>query len=251
MISTINGNRLVPALFLHIPKTAGSSIVDLAKWHYKENNVISHGDFMNLKPEECKEKLFLSGHFEFHFAYGFLHDRYSFTFLRNPVERILSLYHFSLTRDPNENPIYRLSQDLDLASFLRAAFDNVIIKKAVLNRQTGFLAQWNNYNSEYFSIFDTPEITISRAIAHLSKLSHVGFTETFEHDMKIILSALNIPLPEGEVRVNVTEDRPSFSDVSDEVKELLRKVTEVDQVLYDRVWASRAAHGKAEEHERH
>ena len=35
-----------PALFLHIQKTAGSSIVDLARLAYGSDKVISHGDYL-------------------------------------------------------------------------------------------------------------------------------------------------------------------------------------------------------------
>jgi hypothetical protein len=35
-----------PALFLHIQKTAGTTMVTLAQQHYGRENVASHGDFV-------------------------------------------------------------------------------------------------------------------------------------------------------------------------------------------------------------
>ena len=90
-----------PALFLHIQKTAGSSIVDLARQAYGSDEVVSHGDFF-LQPapssldalvdakgdgsREFADHAFISGHFGFGFAQPMMQGRYSFTFLRDPIE---------------------------------------------------------------------------------------------------------------------------------------------------------------------
>ncbi|MCH7920168.1 MAG: sulfotransferase family 2 domain-containing protein, partial [Planctomycetes bacterium] len=98
-------------LFLHIQKTAGSSIVELARDHY-DKSVISHGDFGGHKPEDFQDVAFVSGHFGYEFARPLMSDRYSFTFLRDPVDRVLSFYYFCRRMDSNEFEIYSLAQGL-------------------------------------------------------------------------------------------------------------------------------------------
>ncbi len=39
-------SALKPAIFLHIQKTAGSSMVDLARLAYGSEEVVSHGDYL-------------------------------------------------------------------------------------------------------------------------------------------------------------------------------------------------------------
>lgn len=93
------------ALFIHIQKTAGSTLVDEAKRQFLEPQVSSHGDYLG---GEVSDKHFMSGHFGIAYAEPFLKDRYSFTFLRDPVDRIISLYNFAKDRDPGQNALYAL-----------------------------------------------------------------------------------------------------------------------------------------------
>jgi hypothetical protein len=108
--------NLKPALFLHIQKTAGTAIIELARFAYGARNVISHGDYLrgvqysptagNVQVnervlQEFHNIQFLSGHFGYGFAKHYMADRYSFAFLRNPVERVLSFYFYCKKQDPN------------------------------------------------------------------------------------------------------------------------------------------------------
>ena len=116
-----------PAIFMHIQKTAGTSITEAVRPHY-QNDIVSHGDYLKHDTASLKNIRFISGHFGFEYARQFMDGRYSFTFLRDPVERILSLYYFSRTRDPAEFPIYRVAHEMDLAGYLRAGFDRNDVK---------------------------------------------------------------------------------------------------------------------------
>jgi hypothetical protein len=91
-------SELRSAVFLHIQKTAGTSVQEMARQAYGNDNVISHGDYERLGLEECKSIPFVSGHFGFAFAEALMPGRYSFTFLRNPFDRLVSLYRFCRTR---------------------------------------------------------------------------------------------------------------------------------------------------------
>jgi hypothetical protein len=88
------GSIKKPAIFLHIQKTAGTSIVDLARRHYGNENMTSHGDHLEgFKQFPLKDKFFeterilskyeatpfISGHFGYDFSKPFMNVRYSFT----------------------------------------------------------------------------------------------------------------------------------------------------------------------------
>ena len=105
-------------LFLHIQKTAGTSVQEMARIAYGSDRVVSHGDFVSLGVEGCRSYDFVSGHFGFAFARPLMEGRYCFTFLRDPIDRIISLYEFCKTRDPLEFPIYAIAQRTDLVGFL-------------------------------------------------------------------------------------------------------------------------------------
>lgn len=124
--------ELVPALFLHIQKTGGTTIVDLA-WKHYGYNVCSHGDYEIKSRKDLESLAFVSGHFGYDYARPLMRSRYSFTFLRKPQDRVLSFYYFCRTRDPEEREIYRLAQEMSLKSFLKAGFEHPLVKSLIWN----------------------------------------------------------------------------------------------------------------------
>lgn len=246
-------DNLVPkkALFLHIQKTAGSSIVDLARLAYDNEQVVSHGDYLleppsldgldevldtrGIDPSLFANRDFISGHFGFDFAQPLMHNRYSFTFLRDPIERILSYYYFCRIRDPKQYEIYALAQQFSLDEFLLLGLKRPSIKACIWNNQTLQLA--NGYGSSIPNILDfTSEDLLSLAISHLKEFSYIGFAETFEEDRDYILKKLNIMPPEMKIVSNANPGRPTAKELPPSTLEILEELTQLDRALYKEAW---------------
>ena len=243
-----------PAIFMHIQKTAGTSIVNLARNEYDPNQVVSHGDYLNgcserdcsldsivnvrgLSPKEFSNKSFVSGHFGFDFAKPLLNGRYSFTFLRDPIERILSYYYFCRTRDPLEYEIYSLTQVLTLDQFLILGLDRPSIKAQIWNNQAWQLASGYG-SSNGINIWSySPEKILELAIQHLDDFSYIGFAETFEKDRDHILKALGIVPPLEKVVSNANPNRPKANDLPESSLNLLNELTYLDRELYKVAWS--------------
>ena len=224
--------KLTPALFLHIQKTAGTSIIDLARPYYG-SNMTSHGECWGHPPEDFHDTLFVSGHIGYDYARHLMKCRYSFTFLRDPIERILSMYYFCREQKTTEFDIYRAAKQLDLENFLQAGFEDPLIKKNIWNSQVWQLAHgYAHLDDRTISDFQPQEL-LDLAIYHLDAFSHVGFTETFVHDSNIILQALGLPVDKEEIGANVTHNRPKAESLSDDVINTLNDLTTLDQQLYD------------------
>jgi hypothetical protein len=221
-----------PAIFLHIQKTAGTTIIEAVRRHYR-NDIVSHGDYLNCDAASLKKTAFISGHFGFEYSRQFMEGRYSFTFLRDPVERILSLYYFSRTRDPAEYPIYRAAHEMDLAEYLRAGFDREDIKAYVWNQQAWQLAcGWNDPRQRRITDF-TDEQILDRAKTHLREFHYIGLAETFAADSKAILADLNVPTPASLVPANVTPQRPHRNDLPAATIRLAEQLTCLDVALHE------------------
>lgn len=245
-------DSLQRGLFLHIQKTAGTSIVDLARIAYGNENVVSHGDYLvgcqdrtldkivdsrGQSPRDFQDIPFVSGHFGYDFARSLLSGRYSFTFLRDPAERILSYYYFSRSRDPEEYEIYALAQKLTLDEFLALGLEKPALKACIWNNQAWQLAHgYGNSDKRNILMFSEKEI-LSLAIQHLDDFSHVGFTETFAEDRDIILKELGITPPTENIVSNATLGRPKRQELSSSSLKLLHELTKLDQELYDVAWA--------------
>jgi len=217
---------------MHTQKTAGTTMTEAVRRHYR-NDMVSHGDYLKRDTASLKKTTFISGHFGFEYSRQFMDGRYSFTFLRDPVERILSLYYFSRTRNPAEYPIYRAAHEMDLAGYLRAGFDREDIKAYLWNQQAWQLAcGWNDPQQRQISNF-TDEQILERAKAHLTEFHYIGFAESFAADSKAILANLNVPARESLVPANVTPRRPHRNDLPAATIRLAEDLTCLDAALYE------------------
>jgi len=225
----------VPALFLHIQKTAGTSIVNVARQYYGEN-ITSHGDCWGKSHQELKPITFISGHMGYHFARPLMKNRFTFTFLRNPAERVLSMYYFCRTRNPAQFEIYELAHTMDLPTFLEASLSNACARMHIWNNQVWQLAHgYTHLDNRTVDDFSEANLLLL-AKQHLDEFSHVGFTETIDKDSRKILSALGLPLPNEFPVENANVGRPTVATLPADTKALLDQVILLDQQLYDYAW---------------
>ncbi|CAG7855864.1 hypothetical protein MCAMS1_00149 [biofilm metagenome] len=241
--------KLKPVIFVHLQKTAGTSIIKEVRQYYGNNNVISHGDFFldhdgqritndkYAQPEYIQNRFggipFLSGHFGYEFAKPFMDSRFSFTFLRNPVERVLSAYYFYKTRNSDQFRHYSLAHQLPLDEFLALGFTDPDIKLHVLNYQVSQLAVgWGG--GVHFAC--NGDELLAMAIKHLGEFSYVGFTETFEKDQEQILKYMGIAKPAVNIKSNANPGRPTFDSLPPSSKNLLLELTVLDRQLYEWAW---------------
>jgi len=217
---------------MHIQKTAGTSITEAVRPYY-QNDVVSHGDYLNYDTASLNNVRFISGHFGFEYARQFMDGRYSFTFLRDPVDRILSLYYFSRSRDPAEFPIYRAAHEMDLADYLRAGFDREDVYAYLWNLQAWQLAcGWDDPQEREIPNF-TEEQILGRAKAHMMEFHYVGLVENIAVDSKVILANLHVPVPTALVPANLTPGRPHRDDLPAATIRLAEELTRLDAALYE------------------
>lgn len=223
---------LVPALFLHIQKTAGTSILHLARQYYGDS-LASHGDCWGKSPEQLRHVRFISGHIGYHFARPLMEGRYTFTFLRDPAERILSMYYFCRSRDPAEFIIYQKAHELSLAGFLEAGLDDPWVRKNIWNNQVWQLAHgYAHIDGRTIADFGEDEL-LRLAKEHVATFSHVGLTERFQEDAKPVLGALGLPKMKEMPKINAAEWRPPASAHDQAIRRGLEKLTELDRELYE------------------
>ncbi len=91
----------LPVIFLHIPKTAGTTVHRLLDSEYRPEEVYTvlrqgerFADFTELPTAERAQIRMLKGHFHFGAHRALPQPARYFTILREPVERVISNYHF-------------------------------------------------------------------------------------------------------------------------------------------------------------
>lgn len=232
---------LEPALFLHIPKTAGTSVRSMAVASYGSDNVTSHADHMMLGLQGCADKRFVSGHFGYDFASRLMQGRYSFTFLRDPKARLVSFYSFFRGRTEYTTELYEAGRKYDLVGFLEYCrdwgFGDLVWNNQVWQLAHGF-GQAELRDVPLTAAQMEPEALLAQAKRNLARFDAVGLVESFDADITAIFAALGAP---GMVpaRSNVS-DGSGIEAISAAAQAKLDEMTELDQALYAYVRDMRA-----------
>jgi hypothetical protein len=216
--------------FIHLPKTAGMSILQFLRTTLGEVNVLnihSTGAYRHVPLEYLSARYrALAGHFEVSRISRWMFENvFMFTFLRDPVDRLLSnyYYHRNVQQERVTDEMTR-AQQLDLLSLLR---------ECNLSR----LSIWSNWQTFALSGLEESEFApgniLEPAKRTLEKLDFVGFYESLREDVRQLSEICgwdsSLPLP----TVNVTPRRSSQTELDAETLDLIRRLNQDDIKLYE------------------
>ncbi len=229
--------------FLHIPKTAGSSLERILGRQYahamfttkewrpaKDGTGVYEAEesirgLFALPPAERDKFKIIKGHFHFGYASLLPADTVYFTFLRDPVERVISTYYFALRNPRNylHEPIVK--GNLSLADFARSDLTPEITNDQVrriagVTNERPFLGKYANDAEMY-----------EAAKSHLeSHFPIVGLSERFDETILLLQRTFDWETPYYN-RVNVGSNRPSTTEP--EVIDIIRERNQYDLALYE------------------
>jgi hypothetical protein len=93
-----------PVIFQHIPKTAGVSVRSVMSCNFHLRDILHVPDRFwcdaEFSARAARKYRFIHGHLHFEFVKNQLDTARIVTFLRDPIERVLSLYFFLRNQDP-------------------------------------------------------------------------------------------------------------------------------------------------------
>lgn len=168
--------------------------------------------------------VFVSGHFTMAEVSHVLRDTFVFTFLREPVDRVISLYHF-----------YRQHQG-------RAALDPRVAQvraqdfECFVEGLTRRVSPWSNWQTYVLSGCAHCELPagalLPRALANLQQLDFVGVQDHLASGLAALahLRQWTVTPPSGPV--NVTRCRPTRDALPASVLRTLQALNDCDAELY-------------------
>lgn len=209
----------------------------MAKNYYGAENVVSHGDFFQKSPDDFRNVSFVSGHFGYEFAKQLMPGRFSFTFLRDPEERLVSHYYYLRAQDPPQYEPAIVAKRCSLEDFLKELYESPLYRSNIWNNQVwqmayGYAHKVSTKENISISRVSQSEL-LQRACDNLKKLDFVGFTESFDDDILFILKKLRLPKPEFVSKLNVSKQKLTMEAIPASTRALLREFTELDRQLYN------------------
>jgi hypothetical protein len=227
-----------PVIFLHIPKAGGTTLAHVARRQYpatRQRDIIgnhipgvvprerSYEHFVHDLPAHAKRHLvYVRGHVPFGLHETLGRPAVYVTMLRDPVDRLVSYYHYMMRTPHHYLHAEATRRGLSLADF--AASD---LTDELTNHQTKLLAGHMSLDG-----VTADEAMLEAAQAHLdAHFAVVGLTERFDASLVLMKRRLGW----GDItyrRANVGRYRTRRPDPDPDVRATLAERNALDQRLY-------------------
>lgn len=222
-------------LFEHVPKCGGTSIVNYLVSHYGNDQVYYiRGDrarayidhFKRLTGQERNKYRLIFGHGAHHLLECVAESWIKLTVLRNPVQRIISHYHYVL-RTPDHYLYQKVtSEGLTLKAYATRGLSGELRNNLVC-RFTGLAAE----DAERH-----PEDSVERAIQTLrEKYDVVGVLAHLEAAMDLLKEKAGFTKAFGSRKLNSTRYQVPLASIPESTKSAIAEVNSLDMRLYERV----------------
>lgn len=226
-------------VFLHLPRTGGTTLHRLLVGHFEPNEVCP--ERFNFLGRHSKEELsryrYFSGHFDQHTTNYIPAPVRIISLFRRPADRILSLYYFwrSHTREFIETANLggpRIAKSLGLLDFLRHPGDGIPgnIENAQVRNLAGSLS----------ASMAGPE-ELERAKGCVDRMFCFGLTENMRQSVDLIFQTLGLSPPRTVPKANDLREIATLPITEPVVKEPitpaiqreLARLTTLDDQLYE------------------
>ena len=202
-------------IFLHIPKAAGSTLNRVIAQNYPPAAILKVGGKTDaaLRDALTSEVRLIAGHRRFGMHAQLSRPFTYITVLRDPVERVLSQYHF--VKRLAEHPLHRAvaSGELSLRDYGRQTPDS----------QTRYLA---GSNTDDAGLLEQAQANL---VTHFAV---AGLTERFDETVVLLQRALGWRV-RPFTNSNVSAGRPKSAGHSREDLDAIRECNRLDLALYD------------------
>ncbi len=231
--STKGANHNKTLIFLHLPKTAGSTLHKIIEREYKSKSIYSLDnfktkeaveEFKSLPEVQRSEIQVLKGHMRFG-LHEYLPQPSSYiTILREPVDRVISHYYYVL-RKPNHHLYEQVkSKNMSLKDYVSSG-----ITKELDNSQARLLS---SIAADIPFGECSPDVLESAKRNLEEHFAVIGLADKFDETLILLKRAFNWRTP-FYIKANITKNRPLKEDISQETLDIIKNYNELDIELFN------------------
>ena len=220
-------------IFLHIPKTAGTTLNQILDREYKNK----YSFYIEIERKKLFEEFqsdltnkdinLLRGHFEFGIHLIVKSPAYYLTFLRNPVDRVISEYYYILSKSNHPYHAKLKNEKVNLDEFVKLYnhINNLQVKKI---SGTNFSQHFDNIELTLYeeSILETAKRNLE------NYFPVVGLTEHFDESLLLLRKEFGWDWPYYEKK-NVTVKPKKFEEIPLSIIEIIKEKNQLDIELYE------------------
>ena len=238
------GTTMKKIVFLHIPKTGGTSVHDFLIQQFPKNKVCPDR-FNTLRKHtkaELDKYLYFSGHYDMDAVEHISGEKEVFTFFRDPKQTILSLYYFwkshktsAIRRNNLVGP--RFAKSMGLLEFLTSGIGP--IPGNINNYTTRALIGKIYCGPDAEFLYPVDEV-IDRAKEKIDSLTTFGLMDKYDESYRMVLTKLGFTPPEviPHARNSKNNADPNIEliekeEITREISEALEALTVFDQQIYN------------------
>lgn len=248
MDSVARGPSQIPqtakVFFLTVPKCAGTSVAAYITSLFRNEEVCPApwAGIWTHRAEDVDCYRLFQGHFDHDFIDGFQGPKIKLTILREPCNRLVSLYDFwrsyswdyirtELPPPPVNGPA--VAKSSGFSDFLKTT--NPFARDHIYNK-----AARQILGAEFEELAHNQDTIIERCIRRLETFDWVGITEEFQRSIRDLSILLGTPEPPVEIRSNRTyyadargTERVARTEPSAEQIALMQELTHCDIAIYN------------------
>ncbi len=220
-------------IFLHIAKNGGSTFHTILERVYEKEKVftirainksgLNTKEFIELPESEKKGIQILKGHMIFG-LHKYLHGNSEYiTFLRKPLDRIISYYYYVLSRPNHELHKFVTKNNLTLYDFAQS---DKLVKRGDFN---------NAQIKKISGINDKPQIMLEKALENIkTHFPCVGIMERYDESIILFKKYFRLKTAFYQVQ-NKTKNKESTRNIDKRTIELIIDLNKEDYLLYDEI----------------
>lgn len=237
-----------PFFFFHIPKTAGSTLVDIMETYFSYREICPAYytyELGNFTPEQLSEFMFFQGHIDYHVLCQYLSRKpQTITFLRNPVDHAISIFsHLKRKNDEEyiENEIQAVRQ-MDLEKFIfqpdriiNLNYANLQLRTLIANSELDFLTTRNPFLTGLpVAEMPTGQDLLDYGKKLLGEFLFVGLAERFEDSLFLLSYIFGVRPLEFIPYINVSHNKPARETIAPEIYKQIVWKSRLDFELKER-----------------